>query len=279
MPTALIVEDEPEANKLLAMLVKLRGYQTESAFTGQEALSRIDHAPPDVVFLDLMLPDINGFEVCRTVKSRKLTALIPVVMVTVRVALENRIQCYALGADHYVPKPYTPDQIYQALTDVNDWTRNLGRHVAKGELTLGVFDEGESLRLIGQLRNLLLGRSTLDAETVTRLTDVLRGFLVSAEEWANKHCVRMVAVLGYKLDACSLTLNLQDRSGWLRDNPRQPVERWPDLIARGRFDEVSYDPTLGEFILLKLMHDSRGVPCFWSNSRPTPPTVSHISIL
>ena len=68
MPTALIVEDEPEANKLLAMLLQLRGYRTESAFSGAEALEKIrDHAP-DVVFLDLMLPDMDGYEVCRSLK-------------------------------------------------------------------------------------------------------------------------------------------------------------------------------------------------------------------
>ncbi len=65
MPKALIVEDEPEANELLAMLVQLRGYQTDSAFTGGEALIKAEQARPDIVFLDLMLPDLNGYDVCR----------------------------------------------------------------------------------------------------------------------------------------------------------------------------------------------------------------------
>src|SRR6516225_731065 len=82
MPTALIVEDEPEANRLLSMLVQLRGYRTESAFTGGEALSKVDQRPPDIVFLDLMLPDINGYEVCTCLKTQRATSLIPVVMVT-----------------------------------------------------------------------------------------------------------------------------------------------------------------------------------------------------
>ena len=69
MPTALIVEDEPEANKLLSMLVQLRGYRTDSAFTGGEALEKVDREPPDIVFLDLMLPDINGYEVCQALKA------------------------------------------------------------------------------------------------------------------------------------------------------------------------------------------------------------------
>ncbi|HEU5116344.1 MAG TPA: response regulator, partial [Isosphaeraceae bacterium] len=63
MPTALIVDDEPEANKLLSMLVRLRGYETLSAYSGEEALSTAKTMHPDVVFLDLMLPDRHGFEV------------------------------------------------------------------------------------------------------------------------------------------------------------------------------------------------------------------------
>ncbi len=60
MPTALIVEDEREANKLLSMLVQLHGYSTESAFTGSEAIAKVRDRVPDVVFLDLMLPDLDG---------------------------------------------------------------------------------------------------------------------------------------------------------------------------------------------------------------------------
>ncbi len=69
MPTALIVEDEPEANKLLAMLVQLRGYQTESALDGAAAIDHLRKHVPDVIFLDLMLPDIDGYEICRTLKA------------------------------------------------------------------------------------------------------------------------------------------------------------------------------------------------------------------
>ena len=76
MPTALIVEDEPEANKLLGMLVRLRGFQIRSAFTGKEALRQVEAALPDVVFLDLMLPDLNGYEICRVLKSAKETSLL-----------------------------------------------------------------------------------------------------------------------------------------------------------------------------------------------------------
>ena len=128
MPTALIVEDEPEANKLLSMLVRLRGYRTLSAFTGQEALAMVQGERPDVVFLDLMLPDINGFEVCQAIKSSPHSQTVPVVMVTARLAEENRAKSLQFGADEFIPKPYTPNQIFQALATA-DAMRNRAKIV------------------------------------------------------------------------------------------------------------------------------------------------------
>ena len=112
MPTALIVEDEPEANKLLAMLVQLRGYQTESALDGAQAMDHLQNRVPDVIFLDLMLPDVDGYDICRTVKSSGNTSQVPVIIVTARITDENRIESFKAGADDFIPKPYTPDEIF-----------------------------------------------------------------------------------------------------------------------------------------------------------------------
>src|SRR5436305_1571787 len=168
MPTALIVEDEPEANKLLAMLIRLKGYRTLSAFTGGEALDAIVGEPPDVVFLDLMLPDVNGYEVCRSIKSRPSTTLIPVVMVTARVAVENRIESFRVGADQYIPKPYTPDQIFQALAEADASSRD-GSEPREGEIAIDADDEGETLRRLGRLRSLLLADTPIGAEGAGRV--------------------------------------------------------------------------------------------------------------
>ncbi len=119
MPTALIVEDEPEANRLLARIVQLRGYRTRSAFNGVEALAAIEDETFDVVFLDLMLPDANGYEICRRIKGRPETRSTPVVIVTARLVDENRAQSAQVGADGFIPKPYTPGQIFEALASAD----------------------------------------------------------------------------------------------------------------------------------------------------------------
>ncbi|MDR3634172.1 MAG: response regulator [Isosphaeraceae bacterium] len=241
MPTALIVEDEPEANKLLALLVQLRGYSAVSAFTGNEALEKIQDRLPDIVFLDLMLPDINGYEVCRRLKSRKHTSLIPVVMVTARVAAENREESFCVGADDYIPKPYTPDQIFQAMEDADTWRKEIERDSCgrEGVITFGS-ESDESLRQLAHLRNLLVARTTLDVAAVCVLGDALQELRTSADRWSRQRGEEVYAVLGYQILADRLTFTLKDDSGWLAQTRNSPGEAWPAAFAVAGFDAIQY---------------------------------------
>ncbi len=254
MPTALIVEDEPEANHLLSLLVQLHGYRTDSAFTGGEALEKVGRQPPDIVFLDLMLPDINGYEVCKALKTRKTTSLIPVVMVSARVAAENRLQSFRAGADDYIPKPYIPDQIFQAITDADAWRRNVERHDAAGEIRLDTHAEGELLRQIAQLRSLLVGRTTLDFDTACALGTALKELWASADAFGQCHHVDLVATLAYRLLADRFTITLRDATGWITDGLLRE-EGWRHVIAP-RFDEIIVDETGHQLVLLKRLPTS-----------------------
>lgn len=250
MPTALIVEDEAEANKLLAKLIQLRGYRTVSAFTGGEALAAIERERPDVVFLDLMLPDVDGYEVCRSIKAGRSTSLIPVVMVTARVAAENRLASFRLGADQYVPKPYTPDQIFQALANADDWLHQATHPHTEGEVPFATDEEGESLRRLGRLRNLLVASTPLDAEGVDRVFGSLSRLWELAEAWGQGNRVARVATLEYRLLPDCAVFALRDLAGWFRDDPRPAAERWPEALAAGRFDEVEDEGDGGPVVLV-----------------------------
>jgi CheY-like chemotaxis protein len=241
MPTALIVEDEPEANRLLSMLVQLRGYRTESAYTGGEALEKVQERPPDLVFLDLMLPDINGFEVCKCLKADRATSLIPVIMVTARVAAENRLESYAVGADDYVSKPYTPDQIYHAMSGVASSPGRAGTTPIDGVIPVAAADPVEALRLLGQLRNLLVARTSLEPDAIAAITAALREIVGDALEWARRSRRPLDTALGFHIRPDRLAITLRDASGWLAEGPLHPVDRWPSAFAAARFDEVIVD--------------------------------------
>ena len=238
MPTALIVEDEPEANKLLAMLVQLRGYDTESAFTGEEALEIVESRPPDIVFLDLMLPDINGYDVCRSLKTRKETSLIPVIMVTARVAAENRTESFGVGADDYVPKPYTPDQIFRAMASASAWCGRLGGQTIEGTIALDPAAEEATQQLFARLHNILVARTTLDLDAIERIGAALKEILHDCLGCARRTSQPLDSALGFVIHPDRLVITLRDSSGWLAHNPLDPVERWPARFAAAGFDQV-----------------------------------------
>lgn len=158
MPSALIVEDEPEANRLLAMLVRLRGHATTSAFTGAEALDRARAEAPDLVFLDLMLPDRDGLGVCQALKADPATTAIPVIMVTARLAPENRLRGFRAGATDYVPKPYTPDQIFAAIAHAQRWTDEVRADASELTIPLGMPGDPAALVALTRLRSTLLAQ-------------------------------------------------------------------------------------------------------------------------
>jgi CheY-like chemotaxis protein len=215
MPIALIVDDEPEANKLLGMLIKLRGYQTKSAFTGGEALQCVRNTLPDIIFLDLMLPDLDGFEVCEILKSSKPISLIPLVIVTARIAVENRIESFRRGADDYISKPYTPDQIYEALEQAATWCQQVSAEQVHGVVSLGGHDDEEIFRRLAQLRRLVLARSSLNLESVTRISLAIKELCSFVVASARNRQVDPGASLSYALTADRLILTFCDRIGRL----------------------------------------------------------------
>jgi two-component system alkaline phosphatase synthesis response regulator PhoP len=112
MPTRiLIVEDDPDIAELVARYLDKAGFTTERAASGQEALQTIAARVPDLLVLDLMLPHVDGLEVCRRLRVDDATAAIPIIMLTARGDESERIVGLELGADDYLAKPFSPNEL------------------------------------------------------------------------------------------------------------------------------------------------------------------------
>lgn len=107
----LIVEDDPDIAQLVARYLVKAGFATEHAESGRDALQMIVAKPPDLVVLDLMLPHVDGLEVCRQVRANGKTATIPIIMLTARAEESERIVGLELGADDYLAKPFSPSEL------------------------------------------------------------------------------------------------------------------------------------------------------------------------
>lgn len=111
-PTILIVDDEADLLKALEYSFKREGFLVRTAANGREALqAALTPAPPDLVLLDLMLPDISGNEVCRRLKAAHETARVPVVMLTAKGEEIDRVVGFEMGADDYVVKPFSTREL------------------------------------------------------------------------------------------------------------------------------------------------------------------------
>jgi diguanylate cyclase (GGDEF)-like protein len=111
MSTILIVDDEPLIVQLLEEHLQTEGYDTLHAYSGEEALQLLQKDRPDLVILDLMLPGMDGYEVCRLMQQDHRLNHIPVIMLTARSAVPSRVMGYQRGADDYMLKPFDTDEL------------------------------------------------------------------------------------------------------------------------------------------------------------------------
>jgi phosphate regulon transcriptional regulator PhoB len=136
----LIVEDEPDIRNLLVHHLTREGFRCRTAASGPEALARVRSAAPDLVVLDLMLPEVNGLEVCRRLRSDAATAAIPIIMLTAKTDEVDRIVGLEMGADDYVAKPFSPKELVARVRAVLRRTRpgEAAQSLAVGAVSLDV---------------------------------------------------------------------------------------------------------------------------------------------
>lgn len=120
MPRAhiLAVEDEPDILELLRYNLEQEGFSVSTAVSGEDAVRKAESNTPDLILLDLMLPGMNGFDVCRRLKSGRRTAAVPIIMVTAKGEESDIIAGLELGADDYITKPFKPKILMARVRNV-----------------------------------------------------------------------------------------------------------------------------------------------------------------
>ena len=131
----LVVEDEPSIAEVLQFNLQREGFSVDVEFRGDTALDSIRSAPPDLILLDLMLPGMDGLEICRMLKRDKRTAGVPLVILTARGEEVDRIVGLELGADDYISKPFSPREVVLRIKAV--LRRSEGEEKASDALEVG----------------------------------------------------------------------------------------------------------------------------------------------
>src|SRR5512137_2790328 len=184
----LVVDDTPANIQLLAATLKGKGYQISVATNGKQALEVVERVRPDLILLDVMMPEMDGFETCRRIKASEQWRHIPVIFLTSKAETTDIVQGFELGAVDYVAKPYnahellarvnthlTMDELRRSLAGKNAELarahelvrRAFGRYVSE-EVAASILQSPEGLELGGEERE------------VTILMSDLRGFTALA---------------------------------------------------------------------------------------------------
>jgi DNA-binding response OmpR family regulator len=170
--TILIVDDEPAVTDLLAYNLRKANYEVLTASDGREALERARQSSPDLILLDLMLPEIDGLEVCRELRK---TSDVPIIMITARGEEIDRVVGLELGADDYVPKPFG---VRELLARIKAVLRRAAQPGQKPAEPSSILRGPAGLRLETESRLVKVAETTLP---LTRLEfDLLELLLVNA---------------------------------------------------------------------------------------------------
>ena len=128
MPTSvLVVEDDPDIAELVGRYLEKAGYTPSRVSSGRDALDAVRAKAPDLIVLDVMLPHVDGLEVCRLLRANEHTANIPIIMLTARAEESERIVGLEMGADDYLAKPFSPSEL---VARVRALLRRAQRHEA-----------------------------------------------------------------------------------------------------------------------------------------------------
>jgi DNA-binding response OmpR family regulator len=113
--TIIVVDDNPDIVNIVRTILEGKGYKVISAYSGAELFTRLKEETPDLIILDIMMPEMDGLEVLTRIKSVSETASIPVILLTAKVQYEDVLGGYKLGADYYITKPFTSTQLTNGI--------------------------------------------------------------------------------------------------------------------------------------------------------------------
>ncbi|MDI6786463.1 MAG: response regulator [bacterium] len=114
----LIVDDEPYVVRSLMFVLKKEGYKTIGAYNGEEAIQKAIEERPDLIFLDIMMPRMNGYEVCEKLKKNEETKNIYVIILTAKGQKEDKMKGVEVGANEYITKPFSPAKVVQRMKEI-----------------------------------------------------------------------------------------------------------------------------------------------------------------
>jgi DNA-binding response OmpR family regulator len=269
--TVLIVDDERDTNDILARMVQARGFEPVQLFEGAKVLDAIRKHKPDLVLLDLMMPDVDGFEVCEQLKRNRETNLIPVIMVTALNDPNHRLKGVRVGANGYLSKPFTTSHLFEAIDQALAWRQEHATRGTAGEINFDIRSEIGYLQETNDLLSDLYAHTPLTERQVKDLKQAVMEMGGNAIEWGHRKNADLPLRITYRIDQTSVTLIIRDQGPGFNPQkiPHAACDEDPIghldvrselgireggfgiMLARGLVDDFRYNETGNEVTLVK----------------------------
>ena len=205
-PKILIVDDEKKNTKLFKAMLKREDYQIIENFSGEQALKTVDVVNPDLILLDVMMPGINGFNVCRKLKQAEKTKIIPIVMVTALSEKEHRLKALEVGADDFLSKPVDTTEL---VVRVKSLLRIKTYHDELWASNREIAEQNEKLRELEQTKEGLTHMIVHDLNNpLSSIMGKIELVLLEKQALSQKHLCSMTACLEYCRDLKNMILSL-----------------------------------------------------------------------
>ena len=232
--TVLIVDDERDVNDLLAKFVEARDFEAVQRFAGATVVDDVRTIQPDLVLLDLMLPDSDGFSICEKLKRTRETNLTPVVMVTSLNDPDHRLSGVRVGANGYLTKPFTPRQLFDSMDAALAWRQEHISNGTTGEINFDIRSELSYLQQTNDLLSDLYHHTPLTERQIKDLKQVVMEMGGNAIEWGNRKNADLTVRITYRIDPEKVTIIIKDEGPGF--NPTSLTHAASDADPIGHLD-------------------------------------------
>jgi DNA-binding response OmpR family regulator len=246
----LIVEDHPEQAQLLERVIRLRfDMETSLVRDGLDGVTWARENLPDLILLDVMLYDINGFEVCRLLRADAQTVLTPIVMVTALNDAEHRLHGFQVGVNAFLTKPFSLDALFTAVESAWAWRARMEREPREGRLTIQPENQITLLQDLNDLSVRLRCSTPYTSEQVTQLCQFVHDLAQFATVWGLRENVVHPLHITYGIDYRAFTLTARGHPGGPHLAPSQ-LALQSDVVgtkrAPGALEGVKTSSTFSE---------------------------------
>lgn len=270
----LVVEDDQDLSSLLCELLISEGYHADAVHTGAAAIDWVQARRPDAVILDVMLPEMNGFEVCKKLKFHRETNLIPVLMLTALDDNAKRVEGLRAGADRYLTKPFEPVALLDELRCLLDRRKRMRDQKTRTSVEIQMASDSRYLEQLNELLSELFVQTPLSDVEINRIRYAVLEMVENAIEWGNRRQAHLMVTLSYEVTDEQVRFTITDQGPGF--NPQQiPHAAGPEdplshlgireklglreggfgiLIAKGMVDQLEYNDKGNQCTLVKKFH-------------------------